>query len=188
MGAGIEVLARAFRDNPLNRAVIGSDPGRRLRANRHGMRAQIPVAVRHGWVRAARLEGRVAGVLVAVPPHGGLLPLPPWPARIRCLLGQGARVAGRWADVAEQLRSQRPLLAHWYLATLGVEPDLQRRGVGRALLRAWLAEVDRDPVRAYLETDEAENRAFYAREGFEPGAEVRVLATPVWLLERPPRP
>ena len=40
-----EVLALAFRDNPLNRAVIEGSEARRLRANRAGMRASLSAAV-----------------------------------------------------------------------------------------------------------------------------------------------
>ena len=40
-----EVLALAFRDNPLNRAVIGGSEARRLRANRAGMRASLIAAL-----------------------------------------------------------------------------------------------------------------------------------------------
>jgi len=65
--AAAGLLARAFRDNPLNRAVIESDdPGRRERVNRAGMRALVPSALRHACVLAARDARGLAGVLIAV--------------------------------------------------------------------------------------------------------------------------
>src|SRR6516225_3448190 len=75
------LLARAFESNPLNHAAIRSpDAARRRRCNLQGMRCLLPVARTHGLVLAACLEGRLAGVLVAAPPHSYPLPAPPlWP-------------------------------------------------------------------------------------------------------------
>ena len=54
------MLARAFRDNPLNRAVIRSgDPSTRLRSNLHGMRSLLPAAAANGQILVARDSGRV---------------------------------------------------------------------------------------------------------------------------------
>jgi ribosomal protein S18 acetylase RimI-like enzyme len=190
-------LAAAFRDNPLNRAVIRSDDAkRRLRSNSHGMRALLPVAMRCGDVRVAfdahsqgreERQGRqaVLGALISSPP--GRFPLPP-PAiahRLRCLIGQGWRVARRWGDVFEALQERHILEPHWYLGTLGVDPLAQRRGVGSALLGAWLTGVDRGPLPAYLETDRESNLAFYERFGFRVREQTRILGIPLWCMQRP---
>jgi GNAT superfamily N-acetyltransferase len=180
------MLARAFRDNPLNVAVIGSaDSARRLRCNLHGMRASLDSAIRHGEALTASLGGCVAGGLVAVPP--GAYPLPaPGPLRqLRCLLGQGWAAASRWGEVFEVLRAHHPALPHWYLGTLGVDPPLQRRGVGAALLRAWIERVDGSRMPAYLETDRESNLPFYAHVGFEPAGCIEVLGVQIWRLRRP---
>ena len=182
------VLARAFRDNPLNHAVICSDDSdRRLRSNLHGMRALLPVAVRHGRVLVASSKGVVTAALVASPP--GALPLPPPAAvpRLRCWLGQGWRVARRWGDVFEALEALHPLDSHWYLGTLGVDPPLQGRGVGMALLERWLVGVDDDAASAYLETDTAGNVSFYQRAGFAVEGETLILGVRIWLMRRPPQ-
>jgi ribosomal protein S18 acetylase RimI-like enzyme len=186
--SAVELLARAFRDNPLNVAVIGSDdPERRLRANAHGLRSLLPVAHAHGRVRALRTEGGLAAVLIGVAP--GAHPLPPaaLAARLRCLLGQGLRVARRWAEVFETLAPLHPQGPHWYLGTLGVEPLQQGRGLGHRLLADWLAEVDRGPAGAYLETDRPENVAFYQRAGFVALGETRIFSVPVWRMYREAR-
>ncbi|MFQ5416515.1 MAG: GNAT family N-acetyltransferase [Myxococcota bacterium] len=179
------VLARAFRDNPLNQAVIRSDdPARRLHSNLHGMRSLLPVALSHGHVLAARAGGRLAGVLISAPP--GVYPLPPpsLGSRLRCLVGQGWRVASRWGRVFDVLRSHHPQQPSWYLGTLGVEPELQGCGVGSALVSAWLEEVDRDHGPAYLETDVEDNVRFYARAGFDVEGEVSVQGVPIWRMWR----
>ncbi|WP_238420158.1 GNAT family N-acetyltransferase [Gordonia sp. 'Campus'] len=57
----------------------------------------------------------------------------------------------------------------WNLATLGVHPDNQGRGLGSALVRAGLAVVDEmNPpgVRVALETSDSRNVMIYERSGF----------------------
>jgi ribosomal protein S18 acetylase RimI-like enzyme len=180
------VLARAFRDNPLNVAVVGTDePARRLRCNLHGMRASLASAIRHGEALTASLDGRVAGGLIAVQPGAYPLPAPGPLGQLRCLLGQGWRAAARWGEVFESLQAHHPTAPHWYLGTLGVDPPLRRRGIGAALLRAWIERVDRSGTPAYLETDLESNLAFYERVGFENVGRIEVLGVPIWRMQRP---
>ena len=119
------------------------------------MRAHLPQAERYGLLLSARLEGRLAGVVSSTRPGAYPLPPPSLPVRLRCTLGQGLRVARRWARVYELLRDHHLVERHWYLGTIGVEPELQGRGVGSELLAAWLGLVDADGAPAYLETETA---------------------------------
>jgi ribosomal protein S18 acetylase RimI-like enzyme len=181
--AAAEVLARAFRDNPMNLAAIGSaDPARRLRSNRCGARATLEGARALGEVWAARGAGGVLGALVGAPP--GAWPLPPASAatRLRALWVQGLRVTRRWQRVFEALAELHPREPHWYLGSLGVDPAAQGRGIGTALLRHWLRRSGGAPV--YLETDLRRNLAFYEREGFRVLRQAEVLRVPVWCLGR----
>jgi ribosomal protein S18 acetylase RimI-like enzyme len=192
LGDAVSVLARAFRDNPLNRAVIRSRrPARRERANAAGLRAQLPATLGRGRLLGARLQdpepAPLQGVLVAAPPFGRPLPLPSLGARLRVAWVQGAGVARRWAEVHELLVAHEPAAPHWYLSLLGVRPECQGRGVGRALLDRFLSEVDALGDRAFLETDRPENLGFYGKAGFRTVGELRVFSVPVWLLERSPR-
>ena len=181
----VQVLANAFRDNPLNVAAIRArSPERRVRSNAYGMRSLLPVAQRHASVLAARTGERVAAVLVGVPPFAFPLPPPPLGMRLRCLLGQGFRVARRWNEAFEALEARHPEGPHAYLSSLGVDPNLQGQGFGSALLAHWLAELDADGTEAYLETDRATNIGFYTRFGFEGVGEADVLGAHVWLMGR----
>lgn len=191
----VETLARAFRDNPLNRRVVGGSLERRLQANRHGLRALIGSAgVRALALAAMPKEGEqsvsmpidgMTGLLVAIPPFGYPLPGPSLGAQLRVVLGQGWGVARRWGRVSEALDRIHPQEPHWYLAILGVDPAVQGQGQGSALLATWLCRVDADEAAAYLETDRFENVSFYRRVGFEVVRETQVLGISIWCMWRP---
>lgn len=185
----VGLLARAFRDNPLNRAVIGAGAERRTRVNAAGLRPLVPSILESGWALGARSPGRahgaLAGVLLATAPGGHALRTPHWSVRLRALAGQGWGVSRRWAEVQDRLLPHRPALSHAYLALLGVEPAGQRGGVGAALLAAFLTRADATGESVWLETDRPENVAFYQRAGFFVAGELRVFGVPVWLMQRP---
>jgi len=180
------VLARAFRDNPLNRAVIGGHAERRLRCNQLGMEVHLPVAHRFGEMSGAWREGRLVGVLAAVPSFAWPLPAAALGTRLRLAFRQGFGVASRWAEVSRALTAQHPLGGHAYLATLGVAPEAQGQGTGRALLAAWLAEVDAANSWAWLETDREECVPLYRAAGFEIQGQTELHGVPVSLMERRP--
>jgi len=181
------LLGRAFRDNAMNRVVAPGGELRRERSNVAGMRAVLPLAHARGVISAARSGDSLAGVRIALTPGVQTFGRPSWLALIRMLLVQGPGVAARWSAVAEALQLHRPLAPHAYLATLGVEPELQRSGVGRALVADWLRAVDALRQRAYLETDSTNNASWYERFGFAVRTELSVLGVTVYLMERGPR-
>ena len=55
---------------------------------------------------------------------------------------------------------------HWYLASVGVRPEHQGKGLGTAILDAMLAECDRSNTPAYLESSNPRNVGLYERLGF----------------------
>ena len=183
------VLARAFRDNPLNLAVIGaaSSPARRQRCNAVTMENLLRVAQGRGLVLGMHVGERLGGVLVATPPYAWPFPPPPLGGQLRALLVQGLRVAAGWRTAFEALEARHPTEPHWYLGILGVEPALQRRGLGRAALAALQTRVDAAGLPAYLETDREENLRLYGGAGFEVTEELDVLGAHIWCLRRPAR-
>ena len=182
------VLASAFRDNPLNRAVIGEGAARRLACNLSGMRATLAAALR-GNARLLTAVGGSGpqGLLLALPPGRYPLGAPSLWHQLRCLAGQGFGVMTRWGRVFEHLDAVHPLGAHWYLGLLGVAPAQQGRGLGASLLGRWLREVDAEGGDTYLETDRERNVAFYRAAGFEVREELQVLGVPIWCMWRPSR-
>ena len=188
--AAIAVLARAFRDNPLDVAVIGGSPERRLRSVTWGMRSSVRAARRADavllgiWTDASAPEG----VLLALPSSALPLQLPPLLGHLRSTFGQGLRASRRWAIVFRALAGYQPDEPHWYLSLLGVAETSRRAGLGSSLLESWLRDVDSDRLPAYLETDREANLGFYRRHGFEVTDELSVLEAPIWILRRPPGP
>lgn len=193
--AAVETLAAAFRDNPLNVAVIGEKAERRLRANRAGNRASLQAVYGVGlclgaYADFASSQGRtrkLAGVLVAEPP--GIHPLPPpsVSTQFRVLWEQGWRVATAWSRVHFELESLHPRNPHWVLDMLGVAPEFQCHGVGSLLLATLLERIDAERASCFLETDRRENVAFYRRASYTVLSEERCAGVPVWRMWREPQ-
>jgi ribosomal protein S18 acetylase RimI-like enzyme len=183
-----KLLARAFVDNPLVVAVVGETEKRRYRSGLYGMRSLLETAEGQAAVLVVRAAGetRPRGVLVGVAPGRYPLPPPPFLTQLQTVLGQGPRIVGRWSRVYDRLQEVHPVVPHWYLGTLGVDPDSQRQGYGAALLTHWLLSVDEAGQPSYLETDRERNVAFYARAGFEVSDEISVLGARVWCMWRAP--
>jgi ribosomal protein S18 acetylase RimI-like enzyme len=185
--ATLALLSEAFADAPLTRRVVGGSRARRIRSTRLGLAAQLPEAFVRTTVLGARTGATLAGVLIGAPPYAHPFPPPSLARRIWTAAGQGFAVAGRWAELFETLQRHRPERPHWYLALLGVAPAAQRRGVGTALLRGWLAEVDAARGAVWLETDEPRSLGLYRAAGFEIAGATSFASVPIWLLERAPR-
>jgi GNAT superfamily N-acetyltransferase len=65
------------------------------------------------------------------------------------------------------LEQRHPKEAHWYLGAIGVDPGVQRRGVGTALLEEMLLRCDTRREGVYLEASRPESARLYARVGFD---------------------
>jgi len=78
---------------------------------------------------------------------------------------------------------------HWYLAVMGVDPDWQGSGLGGALMRPVLDQLDAGAMPAYLEASTPRSRALYERNGFEVTGEFNMPrgGPPIWLMWREPR-
>jgi ribosomal protein S18 acetylase RimI-like enzyme len=90
------------------------------------------------------------------------------------------------ASCSDKLHKQAISGDHWYLMTIGVDPDRQRMGAGGRLLSAGLQRADADGLPCYLETTNSENLQFYRRHGFEVAAVGQVPKNElhVWAMVR----
>ena len=168
-------LGRAFARDPAVEYMLGPSP-RQDRVTwllRQGLRASEAEA----GGGAVRLAGGgtqpVAGVAAWIPPDRD-----PTPSFLRHLrLGGWAlpwragptvlpRVLRRDEDAARRYRAdvRQP---EWILDLLGVSPEAQGSGLGRALVREGLERAAGDGLPVYLQTYRIENVAWYRTLGFE---------------------
>lgn len=78
----------------------------------------------------------------------------------------------------------RPATPHAYLVAIGVAPEHQGQGVGRALLDEASVIAESSPV--VLDTMESGNVAAYQRCGYSILAEAILGDQPIWFMKRDP--
>jgi GNAT superfamily N-acetyltransferase len=188
--AAARVLARAFHDDPLQTYVFPDDAERAERSPAH-FAALLRYGLRFGQVLTT--EGEPLGAAVWLPPDGwdvtperaaagGLDRLPE-------LLGeQAASRFERALGAIAPFHHQDVPAEHWYTMVVGVAPEGQARGLGRALLAPVMRQADAAGLPCYLETSQAANVPFYERLGFrvlrdvvEPESRLRL-----WTFRRDP--
>jgi GNAT superfamily N-acetyltransferase len=184
-----DVLARAFHDDPEFLWAL-PDPADRPRRLRRIFGTVLRYeALRHGGVEVARADDRVVGAALWLPPdhwrEPALRQLLAAPGYLR---GFGRRI-GYGSTLVDACAEVHPREPHWYLYVLGVDPALQGKGVGAALLRSRLERCDRDRLPAYLESSKLSNVPLYEHFGF---AKTGVVDLPPGAPElttmwRPPR-
>jgi len=165
--AVVEVLARAFFDDPLT-AWLTPDPA---------ARREMLLAVLSPIVRGSADAGETwttAGLVSA-----GAVWMRPgvreFPAAIGDELVRAGNAFGettsRRVELAfplfGRLREETVPGEHWYLQLLGVEPAWQGQGIGSQVIRPVLSRAAAAGVPAYLETMKGRNLVFYRRHGFE---------------------
>lgn len=87
------------------------------------------------------------------------------------------------------IEAGHPHEPHYYLLALGVEPDLQGRGIGTQLMAPVLETCDREGIPAYLESSKERNVPLYERNGFKVTQELVVPfgGPKIWLMWRDPK-
>lgn len=190
----LDCMALAFRDNPMNLEIHPGNPAKRVRANRAGLCAVVLDTVDELQCRVVLSSGRVVGGWLAASPDWPVWASPSMRRQIGCFWNQGARAMGRWGRVQVELMGFRPLVPHWYLAVLGVEPSVQGHGFGGILLDRLIEHVERedrgakDPAPIYLECDKEESVRFYTTRGFRVLEETEIHGVKCWCLGRGFRP
>jgi ribosomal protein S18 acetylase RimI-like enzyme len=163
------LLAASHGDYPAFRA-LAPDPAVRRRMLLPFQTGAVRDVVRNGHAYGVFTDGELVGVSLWQPP--GRFPLSRTrklrmaPALLRSATA-APRAFRRLARSGAALEREFPNEPVWYLEALGVDPGVQRRGVGAALLTAKLVLVDTDRVACYLHTSDHANVEYYRRHGFE---------------------
>lgn len=188
------VLGRAFVDDPLICAIIGNLPGAGARAARmaHLFNVILTEQAHAGQpVMGVIHQGRVGAAAiieqVARPSSSAATVI-----RGLALIPELVRAAGfggvlRAISTLATLLEHRPAEPHIYLNVLGVDPALQRRHFGVALLDYLRAQaaIRSDLAGVYLETATAANVAYYSHLGYRVIGELRPLGVRVWRMLQP---
>src|SRR5690606_5926707 len=104
-------------------------------------------------------------------------------ARVTELRGDRARAAELAEQATAELQPSEPV---WFLATVGVDPASQGRGLGRAVLEPGLSAAAQQGVAACLVTSSAAIVALYERLGFVVNGVVELPdgGPKVWAMRR----
>ena len=161
LSALASVFGRAFVHEPMMRWPLGSDgelSERFTRCFAYFLEAALPLGLvwEAGWAE---------GAAVWIPPeHSEAWERHPWnQTRIRALADDGGR---RYDAFWHWVGAHDPAEPAWQLDSIAVQPELQGRGIGRALIEAGLARARRDDTGAFLSTGTAANVVIYGRCGF----------------------
>jgi ribosomal protein S18 acetylase RimI-like enzyme len=186
----VDILVRAFKDDPILTFYFHA-PSRRVMAFRTFFGDIVRGHMKFGHVYAALVDYQVVGVAVWRPPgeedeslHGRLRGLCThlW---LRLLFPRTSSELFRGFQENKRLHPQEP---HWYLFFMGVDKDLQGRGIGSRLLTPVLELADRSQTLCYLETPFPKTHIFYQRLGFEIKEESYVFrGAPLWTMIRLPK-
>jgi ribosomal protein S18 acetylase RimI-like enzyme len=183
-----QVLGRAFVDDPVSVAVYRNfSPDRRVRALTVDFTAEVLLCVRKGYPLQVNGDGTVNAAAVVYPP--GAYPLPvsdQWMLLIKSILGNGFYDIRGWMQWLEEVDKIHPNEPHYYLEYLGVEPELQGKGLGSTILQQLVSKADEERVGCYLENANPRNTSFYQRFGFQIITEKEIIGIPSWFMWRPP--
>ncbi|MEV4318855.1 amino acid permease [Actinocrispum sp. NPDC049592] len=87
----------------------------------------------------------------------------------------------RFLALHAAMDAAHPVRPHHYLAFVAVTPEQQGRGIGTALIRHRLQELENMAMPVYLEATNRRNLALYVHLGFQP------MGTPITLPDDGPR-
>ncbi len=168
------VLATAIADDP-GFCYLMPDERRRVAELTALYRMTLSDVLAHGHAFVTVLGPVVTGALAVYPPGAYPMSLPRWAAAAPGIARIAARAREHSGGLIRFGRLTAPAVPadSWYVEAVGVRPDLQRVGRGRALVEAALALVDEGGEPSYLETTNAVNVDYYTRFGY------RSIRTPV---------
>jgi ribosomal protein S18 acetylase RimI-like enzyme len=165
MTAVCEVIGLAFADNPSTLANVHGD---RTRAGRLMQDAVRVAKFGRPWsyaLVAVQGDTVVGAINAAEWPHCQMSVVEKFKTAPAMALIMRTALPRAFTMMSKR-EARDPHEPHWHIGPIGVRPQLQGRGVGKALLSAFLTTVDEIGVPAFLETDVDRNVELYESFGF----------------------
>jgi ribosomal protein S18 acetylase RimI-like enzyme len=183
MNEAVRIVELAFANNPSTLAIARGNPGKAGRMAGEVARV-INFGNRFSRVFGAERQGRLVGVLNAVPsPHCH----PSVGTKIRATPGQFRVLGfgiGRALTVSTGRARHDAAKEHWHIGPIAVDPGQQGYGIGSALLRSTLDEIERLGRPAFLQADDERNVVLYERFGFRVVSRENILGVDTRFLWR----
>jgi len=181
----VEQLMRSFADDPVMEHIFRNEARRPA-----AMRAYFGTQMRADYLRWGGCyttddhKGSAIWGPAGKPLMTGLAGI----ATLKPVIPYVARHLLATLKIITLIESMHPHEPHWYLATLGTDPDMQGKGVGSALMRPVLEHCDAEGLPAYLESSKERNVPFYVRHGFKVVKEVPLPGggPSIWTMWRDP--
>jgi len=153
-------LGRAFDDDPVFQLLVPEERVARLTRFFERSLRVVHLPLGEAWVtddlRAAALWAPPGRWRVSLADQLRMLPM-------LSVFRGNTLLGARMHAIVEQ---HHPRDAHFYLAVLGVDPDMQGKGLGAKVLAPILDRCDAEHFDAYLESSNERNHGFYRRQGF----------------------
>lgn len=181
-------LARAFDDDPVSLYLFPGGRSHIRRLERYFRWQFLHVFLPKG---EAWTTTDLAGASLWMPPRRREPAVPEALGQLVAVVRILGRQTGKALWLLEQLEAEHPKTPHYYLGTIGTDPERQRSGIGSALMKVVLERLDAVALPAYLESSKEENLAFYNQHGFQLTGEIgrrRGTSPRIWLMWREPRP
>ena len=163
------------------------------------LEAAFALYLRRIWLPEEECYGadRLFGAALWLPPGKWHLSLARQLRLLPSMISVNGRDLPRLLGVLRKMEMSHPKEPpSFYLAVLGVEPELQGRGFGGALMQPALARCDRERIPAYLESSKRRNTfqantgacRFYERHGFRVVEEMKLAGDgpSLWRMWREP--
>jgi GNAT superfamily N-acetyltransferase len=182
----VAMMARAFDDDPIANFFAAQDR-RRARRVLDFMDVAYRMTSPHGEVYTTDgIEGGAAWTPPGKWKMGIVDQLKMLPSFVR--VATLRRLPGVMSAL-NAVEKKHPHEPHYYLLGIGVEPELQGRGLGTQLMAPVLEKCDRERMPAYLESSKEVNVPLYERNGFKVTEQFQVPngGPPIWLMWRDPK-
>ena len=165
----VKVLTEAFQNYPLLNYYYPDDLTKKRIAHYY-LSLAVFSGIRYGEIYAT--SHNLEGVAIWIP--SDKYPVTFWrllhSIPLSVIFGLGRYGGNKMRHLREHIDAVHQRLApfkHWFLQTVGVEPQSQGKGYASKLIRPMLTRIDEEGLPCYLETLDEHNVPLYKHLGFK---------------------